>query len=255
MSAMYICRPRPARRRHGPAARPRPAPRGPGGHHARASVSLLTDVSSESVSAILPLYLTAVVGLSTGRVRLRRRPLPGRQRAGPHRRRLGGRRDRPPQVGRLPRLRRCRPWRASSCSSPPGAAGDRRRRHRRPDRQGHQDRTPRRDDRSATPTEHLGRAFGVHRMLDTVGAAIGPLIAFGSCCAACPDGYSDGAGGLAGLRPRRRGPPRPARPRRPRPARPRSGAADRTPPPFRWRDLTDRAPAAAARGRRGARAC
>ena len=31
---------------------------------------------------------------------------------------------------------------------------------------------------TATPTAHLGRAFGVHRVLDTVGAALGPLIAF-----------------------------------------------------------------------------
>ena len=36
-------------------------------------VSLLTDISSESVAAILPLYLTAVVGLSAGGLRLHRR--------------------------------------------------------------------------------------------------------------------------------------------------------------------------------------
>ena len=42
---------------------------------------------------------------------------------------------------------------------------------------------------TSTPTEHLGRAFGVHRMLDTVGAALGPLIAFGLLLLV-PDGYS-----------------------------------------------------------------
>jgi MFS family permease len=31
----------------------------------------------------------------------------------------------------------------------------------------------------ATPTENLGTAFGVHRALDTAGAMIGPLVAFG----------------------------------------------------------------------------
>ena len=53
-----------------------------------------------------------------GGVRLHRRPLPGRERAGPPRRRLAGRRLGPAEVGRLPRLRRSPPSRASSCSSP-----------------------------------------------------------------------------------------------------------------------------------------
>ncbi len=35
---------------------------------------------------------------------------------------------------------------------------------------------------------HLGRAFGVHRTLDTVGAALGPLIAFGVLWLV-PDGF------------------------------------------------------------------
>ena len=42
---------------------------------------------------------------------------------------------------------------------------------------------------TSTPTEHLGRAFGVHRMLDTIGAALGPLIAFGLLLLV-PGGYS-----------------------------------------------------------------
>ena len=89
---------------------------------------------------------------------------------------------------------------------------------------------------TSTPTEHLGRAFGVHRMLDTIGAALGPLIAFGLLWAV-PDGYTVvmvvslafALMGVALLGP--------ARPRRPREARSTTGP---TPPPFRWRDLTDR---------------
>ena len=41
---------------------------------------------------------------------------------------------------------------------------------------------------AATPTADLGRAFGVHRTLDTVGAALGPLIAF-TILWVIPDGY------------------------------------------------------------------
>ncbi|WP_238176619.1 MFS transporter [Kribbella albertanoniae] len=40
----------------------------------------------------------------------------------------------------------------------------------------------------ATPTAELGRAFGVHRALDTAGALLGPLIAFG-LLALLPGGY------------------------------------------------------------------
>jgi MFS family permease len=41
----------------------------------------------------------------------------------------------------------------------------------------------------ASAPESLGRSFGVHRMLDTVGAALGPLIAF-VVLWAVPDGYN-----------------------------------------------------------------
>ncbi|GAA1696532.1 MFS transporter [Kribbella yunnanensis] len=40
----------------------------------------------------------------------------------------------------------------------------------------------------ATPTADLGRAFGVHRALDTAGALLGPLLAFG-LLALLPGGY------------------------------------------------------------------
>jgi MFS family permease len=41
----------------------------------------------------------------------------------------------------------------------------------------------------STPTENLGVAFGVHRALDTAGAVLGPLIAFGLLVLA-PQGYN-----------------------------------------------------------------
>ena len=83
-------------------------------------VSLVTDISSESVAAILPLYLTGVARALDDRVRLHRRALPGRQRAGADRRRLGGRPRRPPEVGRVRSATGCPPSPASSCCSAPG---------------------------------------------------------------------------------------------------------------------------------------
>lgn len=58
------------------------------------------------------------------------------------------------------------------------------------DRFGKGVRTSPRDAIIAESTEptHLGRAFGFHRAMDTVGAAIGPAIAFG-CLALFSDGY------------------------------------------------------------------
>jgi MFS family permease len=41
----------------------------------------------------------------------------------------------------------------------------------------------------ASAPESLGRSFGVHRMLDTIGAAVGPVIAF-AVLWAVPNGYS-----------------------------------------------------------------
>ena len=102
---------------------------------------------------------------------------------------------------------------------------------------------------TATPTEHLGRAFGVHRMLDTIGAALGPLIAFG-LLVVVPDGYSvvlvvSLAFALAGVALLGLlGPDVRAR-------RDRERSSGPTPPPFRWRDLTDARlrPLLAGRGR------
>ena len=140
-------------------------------------VSLLTDVSSESVSAVLPLYLTAVLGLS---------PLAYGFVDGLYQgvsavvRILGGwlsdRADRPKwvafagyglsavtKVGLL----------AAQGLGPVTAVIT-------VDRLGKGLRTAPRDAliAASTPPSSLGRAFGVHRALDTTGAAIGPLLAF-----------------------------------------------------------------------------
>lgn len=197
-------------------------------------VSLLTDVSSESVAAILPLYLTMVVGLSPIAYGL----IDGLYQGVSALVRLGGgwvsdATDRPKWVAFLG-------YGLSAVARvfllfTSGAAGIAA--VVTADRIGKGIRTAPRDAMisTATPTEHLGRAFGVHRMLDTIGAALGPLIAFGLLWLV-PEGYSvvlvvSLAFALAGVallgllgpdvrtRPERTGP---------------------TPPPFRWRDLADR---------------
>lgn len=197
-------------------------------------VSLLTDISSESVSAILPLYLTAVVGLSPVAYGL----IDGLYQGVSALVRLGGgwladATDRPKWVAFLgygvSAVARVFLLFATGAGAIAAVVTA--------DRIGKGIRTAPRDAMisTSTPTEHLGRAFGVHRMLDTIGAALGPLIAFGLLLLV-PDGYSlvlvvslgfalVGVAllGLLGpdvrLRPEREGP---------------------TPPPFKWRDLGDR---------------
>lgn len=140
-------------------------------------VSLFTDISSESVSAILPLYLTAVLGLTplaygfidglyqgvSALVRI----------AGGY---LADRLDRPKWVALFG-------YGLSAITKPLllvftgfGSLST----VITLDRLGKGVRTGPRDAliAAATPSERLGRAFGVHRALDTVGAAIGPLLAF-----------------------------------------------------------------------------
>jgi MFS family permease len=150
-------------------------------------VSLVTDISSESVSAILPLYLTAVVGLSTisyGFIDALYQGVSALVRIG------GG-------------------WAADSGGHPKWVAflGYGLSAVARffllfftgmaaisavisADRIGKGVRTAPRDAMisAATPPERLGTAFGVHRTLDTVGAAIGPLLAF-AVLWWIPDGY------------------------------------------------------------------
>lgn len=200
-------------------------------------VSLLTDVSSESVSAILPLYLTMVVGLSPVAYGL----IDGLYQGVSALVRLGGgwlsdASDRPKWVAflgyGLSAVARVFLLFASGAAGIAAVVTA--------DRIGKGIRTAPRDAMisTVTPAEHLGRAFGVHRMLDTVGAALGPLIAFGLLLLV-PDGYSvvlvvSLAFALAGvallglLGPDVR--TRTARTERSGP----------TPPPFRWRDLADR---------------
>ena len=140
-------------------------------------VSLLTDISSESVSAVLPLYLTAVLGLT---------PLAYGLVDGLYQgvsalvRILGGwladRADRPKWVAfggyGLSAVTKVFLLFAQSLGAVTTVITL--------DRLGKGLRTAPRDAMIAasTPSTSLGRAFGVHRALDTTGAAIGPLLAF-----------------------------------------------------------------------------
>ncbi|MGF1654466.1 MAG: MFS transporter, partial [Actinomycetales bacterium] len=150
-------------------------------------VSMLTDVSSESVAAVLPLYITVVLGLSpfaygvvdalyvgvSGVVRL-----------------LGGwlsdRVDRPKWVAfsgyALSAVSRAALLPAAGFASVVGVVTA--------DRIGKGIRTAPRDAliTAASPPAALGRAFGVHRTLDTLGAFVGPLLAF-AILAAIPLGF------------------------------------------------------------------
>lgn len=141
------------------------------------TVSLLTDISSESVAAILPLYITVVVGLG---------PLAFGFIDGIYQgisavvRIAGGRwadkSDRPKWVAfagyaisaltRFGLLVASGFWAITSVVAV--------------DRLGKGLRTGPRDALIATASEpeHLGRNFGVHRAMDTTGALIGPLLAF-----------------------------------------------------------------------------
>ncbi|WBB69595.1 MFS transporter [Micromonospora sp. WMMD812] len=141
------------------------------------TVSLLTDVSSEMVASVLPLYLTAVVGLSpiaygfldgvyqgvSALVRI----------AGGY---AGDRGQRPKWVAAAgyatSALSRLAMLPAAGFAAITAVVTA--------DRLGKGLRTAPRDAliAAASRPEVLGRAFGVHRMLDTLGAAVGPLVAF-----------------------------------------------------------------------------
>jgi MFS family permease len=150
-------------------------------------VSLLTDVSSEMVAAVLPLYLTAELGLGllaygfvdglyqgvSAVVRI----LGGY---------LGDRLGRPKWVAAagygLSAASRVALLPAHGFATITSVLAA--------DRLGKGLRTAPRDAMiaRASPPDRLGRAFGVHRTLDTVGAALGPLAAFGLLLAV-PRGY------------------------------------------------------------------
>ncbi|MFV2083724.1 MFS transporter [Micromonospora sp. LOL_021] len=151
------------------------------------TVSLLTDVSSEMVASVLPLYLTAVVGLSpvaygfldgvyqgvSALVRI----------AGGY---AGDRGGHPKWVAVVgygaSALSRIAMVPAQGFAAITAVITT--------DRLGKGLRTAPRDALIAASSDPalLGRAFGVHRALDTFGAALGPLVAF-ALLAAVPGSY------------------------------------------------------------------
>jgi len=150
-------------------------------------VSLVTDISTESVSAILPLYITGVLGLSTIAYGF----LDGTYQGISAIVRIAGgwasdRGDQPKWIAffgyGLSALARTGLLFATGFTALVAVISV--------DRLGKGVRTAPRDaliTASSLP-ENLGRSFGVHRMLDTVGAAVGPLLAF-AILFAIPDGY------------------------------------------------------------------
>jgi len=150
-------------------------------------VSLFTDISSESVAAILPLYLTGVLGLSTisyGFIDGLYQGVSALVRvAGGWAADRGGHPKWVAFVGyALSCVARVGFLFASTFGGISAVVSA--------DRIGKGIRTAPRDAiiSGATPPEHVGRAFGVHRTLDTTGAAIGPLLAF-LILWWIPDGY------------------------------------------------------------------
>ncbi|MET8312184.1 MFS transporter [Micromonospora sp. NPDC005173] len=151
------------------------------------TVSLLTDVSSEMVASVLPLYLTAVVGLSPIAYGF----LDGIYQGASALVRIAGgyasdRSQRPKWVAAagygtsaLSRLAMLPAADFAAITTVIAA-----------DRLGKGLRTAPRDSliAAASQPDVLGRAFGVHRTLDTFGAAIGPLIAF-ALLATVPGSY------------------------------------------------------------------
>jgi MFS family permease len=140
-------------------------------------VSLVTDVSSESLSAILPLYVTAVLGMSPLAYGVIDGVYQGvsalvRIAAGW----VSDVADRPKWVAllgyALSTFAKLALLPIHGFASLAGVITV--------DRIGKGIRTAPRDAiiAAATPPAILGRAFGVHRALDTLGAAIGPLLAF-----------------------------------------------------------------------------
>lgn len=150
-------------------------------------VSLLTDISSESVAAILPLYLTAGLGLSIVAFGF----VDGLYQGVSAVVRIGGgwvadRSGNPKRVALagygLSCLARVALLFSSGLAGISGSVAA--------DRIGKGLRTAPRDAMisAASPPDRVGRAFGVHRALDSVGAALGPVLAF-LVLWAIPDGY------------------------------------------------------------------
>lgn len=151
-------------------------------------VSFLTDVSSEAVAAVLPLYVTAALGLSVVAYGVVDGLVQG---AGALVRVAGGwaadRTDRPKWVAAvgygLSALTRVGLLLAAGLPAIASLVVA--------DRIGKGVRTAPRDAliAAAANPRNLGRSFGVHRALDTAGAALGPLLAF-AVLWAIPDGWT-----------------------------------------------------------------
>lgn len=150
-------------------------------------VSLLTDISSESVAAILPLYITGVLGLSTIAFGF----LDGLYQGVSALVRIAGgytadRTDQPKWIAftgyALAAVARVGLLFATGFAALTAVITA--------DRIGKGIRTAPRDAliTAASRPENLGTSFGVHRTLDNIGAAIGPLIAF-FILLLIPDGY------------------------------------------------------------------
>ncbi|TDC53134.1 MFS transporter [Jiangella ureilytica] len=151
-------------------------------------VSLMTDISSEAVAAILPLYVTAALGLTTIAYGF----IDGLMQGASALVRIAGgwaadRGDHPKWVAvagyGLSMLTRAGLLVASGFAAITALVAV--------DRVGKGIRTAPRDAMitAASDPAHLGRSFGVHRTLDTIGAALGPLLAF-IVLWAIPDGYT-----------------------------------------------------------------
>nr|WP_235021908.1 MULTISPECIES: MFS transporter [unclassified Rathayibacter] len=151
-------------------------------------VSLFTDISSESTAAILPFYITAALGMST----LAYGFLDGLYQGVSAFVRIGAgwtadRTDRPKLVALagygLSMLARLGLLAGSGPAALTAVVAV--------DRVGKGIRTAPRDAMisASSDSASLARSFGVHRMLDTVGATIGPLLAF-VVLLLVPDGYA-----------------------------------------------------------------
>lgn len=150
-------------------------------------VSLFTDISSEAVTAILPLYLTAVLGLST----IAYGVVDGLYQGVSALVRIAGgwaadRSEHPKWVAFVGYALSCVARLGLLFATGLGTVTA----VITADRIGKGLRTAPRDAMIAgsVPTSELGQAFGVHRTLDTIGAVLGPLLAF-AILWAIPDGY------------------------------------------------------------------
>ncbi|MFI6848560.1 MFS transporter [Kitasatospora sp. NPDC050467] len=181
---MYVAESRSPKAPAAPAPRPgrRAAAAVPGTVLALGTVSLVTDVSSEMVSAVLPLYLLTGLGLSplgfglldgiqngfSALVRLAGGHLADRRGAD------GAPRHKAVAAAGYGLSALCKPLLLLVHTVPLIGAV------LAVDRTGKGLRTAPRDAMISLATEpaHRGRAFGVHRAMDTAGALLGPLIAF-----------------------------------------------------------------------------